>query len=246
MSEAAQERITAYWSAYAAVYDASQVERQERPGAHDVWARVWSAALPATTADVLDFGTGSGNVALLLAKLGYRVTGVDLAEGMLAEARRKGEAVPNAPLFVTADAVNPPFAAGSLDALTARYVLWTLRDPSVALRNWFELLRPGGVLVAVDSLWYPGGVRAAHDHVGATDRDREFRLAYDDRALRFLPLAEATDIRRTADLLEAAGFTGVEIAELPEVMELDRCYGVAPGHRVRMQYRISARRPLAS
>ncbi len=39
-------------------------------------------------ASVLDVGCGTGRHAIPLAKLGYRVTGVDISEGMLAEARR--------------------------------------------------------------------------------------------------------------------------------------------------------------
>lgn len=42
---------------------------------------------------ILDIGCGTGRHAVELARRGYRVTGVDLSEGMLAEARRKaGEA----------------------------------------------------------------------------------------------------------------------------------------------------------
>ena len=241
MPDTLQSSLNAYWSAHAAEYEASQIDRQERPGARDVWERVWGAALPPAPARVLDLGTGSGNVALLLSDLGYDVTGIDLAPGMLSEARRKatGHAFP--PRFLEADAAAPPFEPGSFDVLTARYVLWTLRDPEIALRTWRALLRPGGVLVAVDSLWYPQGVAAAHDGPAATARDRDFRAAYDDDALARLPLAEATDIARAAELLETCGFADVTVDELPEVMDLDRRYGVAPGHRVQLQYRLSGR-----
>lgn len=51
MSEAAQERITAYWSAHEPAYDASRIEREERPGTRVVWARVWSAAFPTAPPD---------------------------------------------------------------------------------------------------------------------------------------------------------------------------------------------------
>lgn len=46
MSDAVQERISAYWSSHAPAYDASQTERmQQHPGAREVWAGVWSQAL---------------------------------------------------------------------------------------------------------------------------------------------------------------------------------------------------------
>ncbi|MGH8932096.1 MAG: class I SAM-dependent methyltransferase [Egibacteraceae bacterium] len=63
--------------------------------AKDAWADVCSGALPTPPADVLDVGTGTGQVALLLADLGHRVTGIDLAEGMLALARAKSASMAN-------------------------------------------------------------------------------------------------------------------------------------------------------
>ena len=46
------------------------------------------AGLLAPPATVLDAGCGTGRVAIKLAELGYRCTGIDLDESMLAEARR--------------------------------------------------------------------------------------------------------------------------------------------------------------
>jgi protein-L-isoaspartate O-methyltransferase len=44
--------------------------------------------LPPPPADILDVGTGTGFLALLLAELGHRVSGIDLSEGMLVRVRR--------------------------------------------------------------------------------------------------------------------------------------------------------------
>ncbi|GAA4898041.1 ubiquinone/menaquinone biosynthesis C-methylase UbiE [Stackebrandtia albiflava] len=239
-SEAAQAGITAYWDKYADAYDAHQRARQREPEVLAAWTKVWSAVLPPAPATVLDVGTGSGNVALLLAGLGHRVTGLDLSEGMLEEARRKAAGAPDAPEFVVGDAVRPDFPEASFDVVTARYVLWTVRDTDLALDNWRRLLRPGGLLAAVDSTWYPGGVAASCEDA-ATDRERDFRAAYTDEVLPRLPLAESGDIGQTAERLSRAGFRDVTVTELPELLELDRRHGVAPGHRPQMQYRITGR-----
>jgi len=48
---------------------------------------------------------------------------------------------------VCAPADDPPFAAGSFDAVFAGEILEHLADPETALRRWIELLRPDGRLV---------------------------------------------------------------------------------------------------
>ena len=42
----------------------------------------------------------------------------------------------------------------------ARHILWTLPDPTEALRRWAGLLRPGGRMVLVEGRW---GLEAAAD-----------------------------------------------------------------------------------
>ena len=108
-------------------------------------------------------GAGTGFLALLLAELGHRVTGVDLAPGMLALARAKAARLPAGavrPVFAPGDAVDPPLPAGSVDAVISRHLLWTLTEPQRAFANWRRLLRPGGRVVAIDGLWHGGRQQA--------------------------------------------------------------------------------------
>jgi ubiquinone/menaquinone biosynthesis C-methylase UbiE len=49
----------------------------------------WEAQAQACAGPILELGCGTGRVAIPLAKLGYAVTGIDLADAMLSEARRK-------------------------------------------------------------------------------------------------------------------------------------------------------------
>ncbi len=48
---------------------------------------------------------------------------------------------------VVADAMQLPFPAGSLDFVIASHVLEHLPFPLAALRHWYDVLRPGGVLL---------------------------------------------------------------------------------------------------
>ena len=227
-----QANISQYWTERADSYDAFQVSQLRNDAIRQAWLGLWRRTLPAPPVDVLDVGTGTGHVALLLAELGYQVIGLDHAEGMLERARAKAADIPSdAPTFVHGDAVAPDFAPASFDAITARYVLWTLRTPERALENWRKLLRPGGVLAAVDSTWYPDGIDS-----GPRDACPTFRLHYTDDVLATLPLAQAKSIEETAERIRAAGFAKVVVTPLQEIYELDQKYGVAPGHKVQMQF----------
>lgn len=237
-SEDVQANITRYWSAGAASYHQHLPDKVEP--AREVWGRVWTSVLPEHPVDVLDVGTGTGEVSLLLATLGHRVTGIDLAEGMLAVARERAATMATPPDLRLGDAVAPPFEAHSFDAITARYVMWTLREPTVALANWRELLRPGGILAVADSTWFPEGMDTAEPPSPGSRQD-DFRRLYDDRVRQALPLAEARTIDDTAALISAAGFGDVTVTPLQEVYDLDDRYGVAPNHQVQMQFLISGR-----
>lgn len=223
-----QTRIDGYWSGRAESYDEYQQREERRELDRAAWRSIWAAALPEPPARALDLGTGSGYVALLLAELGYDVTGLDGAEAMLDRAREHAGRLSRPPRFVLGDAVAPDFEDGTFDAVTSRYLMWTLREPAVALDRWRRLLRPGGVLAVVDAPWFPDGPRFGHGG--------DFESSYDEEVWAALPLAAAPSIDRTRDLVEAAGFEEVEVRPLTSILELDREHGVAPGHDLQLQY----------
>lgn len=239
-----QDALDAYWSARAVDYDAHQVRREGDARVREAWREVWERALPPGPCRVLDVGTGAGGVAHLLAELGHEVVGVDHAEGMLERARSRRPARGTPPTFLHADAVDPGLAAGSFDAVTARHVLWTLREPDRALAGWRRLLRPGGVVVAVDALWYPEGLRPVHE-AASGPLDAPMLSTYSDRVLAELPLAQAAGVAEYAALLVRAGFVDVTTEPLTRLHDLDRELGVAPGHRLRQQHRIRGTVPAA-
>ena len=237
-----QERINRYWTSGAETYHDHQHARFGDDEARRVWSQVWADALPPAPAEVLDVGTGTGHVALLLHALGHRVVGLDAAPGMVDRARRTAEDLGVDVRFVLGDAVAPDVPPASVDAVTARYLLWTLRQPDVAVARWRDLLRPGGRLVVVDGIWFPSGVdpdglAAAHQPHGRMSRD------YDAEVLAALPLAEGRTIQDTADVLRAAGLVDVTVTPLVDVLALDRRQGVAPGHEVTQQHRVVGTRP---
>jgi SAM-dependent methyltransferase len=113
------------------------------------WERV-VALLPAAPATVVDAGCGVGRWARRLLGMGYAVTGVEQAPGMIAELRKR----PPGPGFTlvegSMDAVALPPTAGTVLAMGS---LQYTADPEATVAHLAGWLRPGGELaVLVDSL----------------------------------------------------------------------------------------------
>lgn len=97
---------------------------------------------------VLDVATGTGDFALLAASRlrPERIVGVDLSEGMLAEARRKAPEL----RFEKADCMALPFADGSFDAVTVAYGVRNFQDLDKGLAEMRRVLAPEGHLLIVE------------------------------------------------------------------------------------------------
>ena len=101
---------------------------------------------------VLDLGSGTGYPALLGAQTvgpNGSVTGLDLAEQMLAAARRKATTLGLPNITFRADDVTAlPFEANSFDAITSRFCLMFLPEIQKAAAEILRVLRPGAWLAA--------------------------------------------------------------------------------------------------
>jgi ArsR family transcriptional regulator len=102
---------------------------------------------------VADVGTGTGILALELARLGLRVVAVDNSPRMLDAARAKAEREGLASIDLRlGDAAALPLADGEVDAAVAHMVVQYLASPAEALREMARAVRPGGAVVVVDFL----------------------------------------------------------------------------------------------
>jgi SAM-dependent methyltransferase len=91
---------------------------------------------------VLDVATGPGWVAAQASERGASVVGVDVAEAMIAQARR---AQPDLE-FRRADAHDLPFGDASFDAVVGNLAIMHLARPERAVAEFVRVLRPGGRL----------------------------------------------------------------------------------------------------
>jgi len=102
---------------------------------------------------VADIGTGTGVLALELARLGVRVIGVDRSRRMLDAARAKlREAGLSQVELREGDAGELPIEDAEVDAALAHMVLQYLPSPQDALREMARVVRPGGTVIVVDFL----------------------------------------------------------------------------------------------
>lgn len=100
---------------------------------------------------ILDVGTGSGFFALILSAMGHDVTGIDLTEEMIHEARQTAELLELSVDFRVMDAEKPDFPDETFDVILSRNLTWTLPHLKTAYARWYQVLKPGGILLNFDA-----------------------------------------------------------------------------------------------
>jgi ubiquinone/menaquinone biosynthesis C-methylase UbiE len=156
-----KRQVASHWDRRAPHFDDDFGHSIRTAGERAAWDRILDLVLAGRRAlDALDVGCGTGFLTFELAARGHRVTGVDFAPAMLAEARRKAAARGLAVTLQEADAEQLPFAPASFDLVVSRHLLWTLPHPEAAIGEWIRVLRPGGRLVVVDGQFDAGALAA--------------------------------------------------------------------------------------
>lgn len=175
-----ERRVVRYWTARS--HDFGTVRKNELGSAMGRrWLEELAGHLPQSrTLDILDVGTGTGFFAILMARLGHRVTGIDLTPAMLEEASALAGHLGLNIVFRQMDAQELEFPDESFDVVLSRNLTWTLPEPERAYAQWRRVLRPGGLLLNFDAD-YAANVRSQstqncsvapdspYGHVGMTE-----------------------------------------------------------------------------
>ena len=225
-----KQQVAAHWDRRASTFDDDFGHSIRTAAERAAWDRLLDLVLPGRGGlDALDVGCGTGFLCFELAARGHRVTGVDLAPAMLAEARRKAAAGGVAVRFEEADAEHLPFARGAFDLAISRHVLWTLPHPEAAIDEWARVLRPGGRLVVVDSQVDPGAPPPAAENARTS---QEYALIGDQ-----LPFIGGRSREQIEALLGAHGLVGVGSDSLLDLVAAQEQRMVAEGRERRMRRR---------
>lgn len=183
--------VTRFWSFAAPAYDAQFLQRWVYRPAQD---EVIAALREHGARRIADVGCGTG---ILADRIQRELTpeqtfGVDMSEGMLAQAQQRSAAV----WWMHGPAEGLPFADGTLDAVVSTSAFHFFDQPA-ALRDFHRVLAPGGlVAVATISVSYPevldrltaGVANPAHN-----PSPREMRKLFTDAGFR---IEEQHPVRR--------------------------------------------------
>ena len=102
----------------------------------------------------LDMATGTGLIAIELARLGYEVTAIDSNEAMLREANKLADKYGAKVEFIKGDVENPVIRRETYDVIVCKDGVWNLKDPSAAYSRWRDILKPEGRIVIIDTNYY--------------------------------------------------------------------------------------------
>jgi len=104
---------------------------------------------------VLDVACGAGQLALIAARAGAKVTGCDIATNWLEKARARAAAEQVEITFEEGDAESLPYDDGEFDAVMSLVGAMFAPRPNLVAAELTRVCRPGGMIAMAN--WTPGG-----------------------------------------------------------------------------------------
>ena len=130
-------------------------------GAHRIWKRRLVAEaeiyrsqqylVNSQPLHILDLCSGTGDIAIALAKKGFKVLGVDFSAEMLEIAKKRASQLSLSGLeWKESDVYSLQLPHSSFDLITCAYGLRNLADIPLAIERIYQWLKPGGVVLFLD------------------------------------------------------------------------------------------------
>jgi ubiquinone/menaquinone biosynthesis C-methylase UbiE len=131
--------------------DYDRFSRYMENGARDFYERLDTAP----GAHFLDVACGSGQLALIAAREGLEVAGVDIASSLVERARERAQAEGLSAHFEEADAEALPFEDASFDIVASLVGAMFAPRPDLVAQELLRVCTPGGTIAMVN--WTPQG-----------------------------------------------------------------------------------------
>lgn len=146
-----KERIKNYWNKRCEGFTnlrISELNSEKR----DLWLDIIYPKLDHTKRlNILDIGTGSGFLAILMASLNHKITGIDISPSMIDSAKSLSKNLDYNIDFKVMDAENPDFPNEYFDVIVCRNLTWTLPNIETAYKEWHRILKPCGMFINFDA-----------------------------------------------------------------------------------------------
>lgn len=212
--------IRDYWNERSADYDACPGHGLHSREEKEAWLDLLRSILPGEGLHVLDAGCGTGFLTMLLAELGHTVHGVDLSEGMMADAKKKvAEAgIEDRVSFSLGDVEKLADADETYDAVVNRHLLWTLPHPYEAVTEWLRVTKHGGRVIVIDGKWSQAKA-SLKEEPKPEEKPEEKKLGYSDEITAALPLRSSEAMPE--DFIRREGYP-LQVVELTAVDEAER------------------------
>jgi len=116
-------------------------------GTHRLWKHRVAHIAGNGAGKAIDLAGGTGDIAKLLAKGGWRVTVCDPSEAMMEVGKQR---CPNVEDWVVGVGENLPFENDAVDLLTVGFGLRNMTQPQKALKEAYRVLKPGGLFICLE------------------------------------------------------------------------------------------------
>ncbi|WP_165778852.1 methyltransferase domain-containing protein [Leptospira perolatii] len=155
---------------------------------------------------LLDIGCGAGKAAVRIAQdLGVKVTGINISNAQLKKAAKRAAdaSLSDKVTFAKVDAMNLPMENGSFDAVLALQSMMHMSDRERVLKEAARVMVPGGNFVVTDFYLQ-------------APMSKERSAAYQTYANLVQLNKKLLTVDEYRELLENAGFSVLEILEIPD------------------------------
>lgn len=168
-----------------------------------VHERIVAELAPRSGERFLDVACGTGGVALIAAREGAEVTGLDLSADQLGKARAAAEAEGLEIRFDEGDCEALPYADARFDVAASAFGMIFAADHARAATELTRVCRPGArfaITTWTRDAWFELGARLRPDYEGTTAQ----RWADEDYVRELFPQAELSFVRDEATIAAAS------------------------------------------